>query len=41
MHVVVLTVATVPAGRLRAHPVVILYLVAACIGLLILFRREK
>jgi len=40
MHVVVLTVATVPAGALRSHPVAILYLAAACIGLLILYRRE-
>ena len=41
MHVVVLTVATVPAGGLRMHPVAILYLVAACVGLLVLYRREK
>ena len=41
MHVVVLTVATVPIGKLSSHPVAILYLLAACIGLLVLYRREK
>lgn len=41
MHVVVLTIALVPAGSLRFHPVVIIYLLAAFIGLLILLRRDK
>ncbi|MFH0921788.1 MAG: hypothetical protein V1913_15680 [Fibrobacterota bacterium] len=40
MHVVALVIATVPAGDLASHSLSIVYVLAAVVGLIVLFRGE-